>query len=94
LIGELAETSKNPKVIMLNKEILNIKEASQIIGVQPHVLRYWEVEFLQLKAEKDEQGQRVYAKRDIDILLRIRELLYVGKHTIISARKELSKEFG
>jgi DNA-binding transcriptional MerR regulator len=65
-----------------------------MINVQPHVLRYWETEFLQLKPEKDEQGQRVYAKRDIDVLLRIRELLYVGKHTITSARKELSKEFG
>ena len=79
---------------MPDEEELNIEEVSRMIGVRPHVLRYWETEFLQLTSERDEKGQQVYRRKDVDIIFRIRELLYEEKHTIASARKEIAKEFG
>ncbi len=70
----------------------DIKEVAEIVGVQPHVLRYWEVEFPLLAPQKNKQGERVYTGKDVEIVLRIRELLYEGKHTIASARLELTNE--
>ena len=79
---------------MVDQEMLSIEEAARLIGVQSHVLRYWETEFSQLAPGRDDQGRRIYGKQDIAVLLRIRELLYAGKHTIATAREELLKAFG
>jgi DNA-binding transcriptional MerR regulator len=54
---------------MLDKEIYSIEEVGRIVGVQPHVLRYWESEFPQVTPERNEQGQRAYSRTDIDTLL-------------------------
>jgi len=60
--------------------------------VKPHVLRYWETEFKVLSPEKNPAGQRIYRQRDLDVVLRIRELLYAEKYTTEGARQRLEED--
>ena len=71
-----------------------IGEVCEIVGVEAHVLRYWESEFPQLTPPKNKAGQRTYRPRDIELLLHIRKLLYEEGFTIAGARKKLSAEHG
>lgn len=66
-----------------------IGEVSQIVGVEPHVLRYWETEFRSIRPQKSRKGQRIYSRRDVDKLLKVRDLLYTHGFTIAGARKRL-----
>ncbi len=75
-----------------NKIFYRVGEVGQLVGVESYVLRYWEKMFPQLRPEKDEAGQRVYTKSDIDVILRIRNLLYEERYTIDGARKKLKEE--
>jgi DNA-binding transcriptional MerR regulator len=63
-----------------------------LIKVQPHVLRYWETEFPMLTPQKNRAGQRVYRRKDVEMVLRIRDLLYEEKFTIAGAKKKLQDE--
>jgi DNA-binding transcriptional MerR regulator len=67
-----------------------IREVCEIVGVEAHVLRFWETEFPPLSPPKSKTGQRTYRPKDIDLLLRIRRLLYEEGFTIAGARKHLS----
>ena len=71
-----------------------IGEVCEILGVEAHVLRYWESEFPQLAPPKNKAGQRTYRPKDIDLLLHIRRLLYEEGFTIAGARKKLSADPG
>jgi DNA-binding transcriptional MerR regulator len=62
------------------------------VGVQAHVLRYWETEFPMLSPQKNRSGQRSYRRRDVEISLRIKELLYDEMFTIAGAKKKLQSE--
>jgi DNA-binding transcriptional MerR regulator len=75
-----------------SKVFYRVGEVSQLVGVESYVLRYWEKMFPQLKPEKDETGQRVYTRPDIDLILRIKDLLYEERYTIDGARKRLKRE--
>ena len=75
-----------------NKLYFRIGEVSDLVGVKPYVLRYWESEFSDIKPSKSKSGQRLYKRRDVEMLLRIRELLYEERFTINGARKRL-REF-
>jgi DNA-binding transcriptional MerR regulator len=66
-----------------------IREVCEIVGVEAHVLRFWESEFPALSPPKSKTGQRTYRPKDIDLLLRIRKLLYEEGFTIMGARKRL-----
>jgi DNA-binding transcriptional MerR regulator len=66
-----------------------IGEVAHIVGVEPHVLRYWETEFRSIRPQKSKKGQRVYSRKDVDRLLRVKELLYAQGFTIAGARKRL-----
>jgi DNA-binding transcriptional MerR regulator len=66
-----------------------IGEVSEIVGVEPHVLRYWETEFRSIRPQKSRKGQRIYSRRDVDKLLKVKELLYSHGFTIAGARKRL-----
>ncbi len=68
-----------------------IGEACEIVGVEAHVLRYWETEFPNLSPPKSKSGQRTYRPKDIDLLCQIRKLLYEDGFTIAGARKQLSE---
>ncbi len=74
------------------KEAYRVGEVSQVVSIDPYVLRYWEKMFPQLKPRKDETGQRIYTKSDIDTVLRIKTLLYEERFTIAGAKKKLSEE--
>ena len=72
-----------------DKLFYKIGEVSKIVGVEPYVLRYWETEFSFLKPRKNKSGQRVYIKRDVEILLDIKRLLHQERYTIEGVRKRL-----
>lgn len=71
-----------------------IGEVCEFLGVEPHVLRYWETEFPRLSPPKNKSGQRTYRPRDIELLLEIRKLLYEDGFTIAGARRRLSSASG
>src|SRR6188768_2515555 len=79
-------------VVIPEKIYFKIGEVCEIVGVQPHVLRYWETEFPMLSPQKNQSGQRSYRKRDVEISLRIKQLLYQEMFTIAGARKKLQTE--
>ena len=73
------------------KLYFRIGEVSSLVGVEPHVLRYWEREFRSIRPTKSAKGQRVYSRRDVENLMRVRELLYAEGFTIAGAKKKLQK---
>ena len=75
---------------MATKPFFKIGEVAKLLGVKPHVLRYWESEFPSLKPRKNPSGQRLYAKADIDTLREIKNLLYTDCYTISGARQLLA----
>ena len=74
------------------KIFFKIGEVCDLVGVQAHVLRYWETEFPMLSPQKNRSGQRSYRRRDVEIALRIKELLYDDLYTIAGAKKKLQVE--
>lgn len=72
-----------------DKLFFRIGEVSQLVGVEPYVLRYWETEFPGLSPKKSSTGQRMFRRRDVEMLLNIKQLLYEKKFTIEGARKAL-----
>jgi DNA-binding transcriptional MerR regulator len=73
-------------------KLYKIGEVCKLADVQPYVLRYWETEFPQLAPNKSGGGQRLYTRREIDTILRIKELLYRDGFTIAGAKKKLEEE--
>lgn len=79
-------------VVIPEKIYFKIGEVCDLVGVQAHVLRYWETEFPMLSPQKNASGQRSYRRRDVEIALRIKQLLYNEMFTIAGARKKLQGE--
>ena len=75
-----------------NKLFFKIGEVCEITDTQPYVLRYWESEFPALAPAKNSSGQRIYRRRDIETILRIKQLLYEEGFTIAGAKKRLEVE--
>ncbi|MBI4649744.1 MerR family transcriptional regulator [Candidatus Desantisbacteria bacterium] len=75
-----------------DKLFYSIGEVSEITKVKPHVLRYWETEFKILNLEKNKQGERIYRTKDIELIKRIKHLLYDECYTIAGAKKKLQKD--
>jgi DNA-binding transcriptional MerR regulator len=71
------------------KERFKIGEVCRLTDTQPYVLRFWESEFPSLAPQKTRSGQRIYRREDIEMVLRIKELLYEESYTIAGARKQL-----
>jgi len=69
-----------------------IKEAAEKVGVQPHVLRFWESQFPSLKPQKTSRGQRLYSDDDVENFLKIKHLLYDQGFSIPGAKKALKEE--
>jgi DNA-binding transcriptional MerR regulator len=70
----------------------SISEVSELVGVKPHVLRYWETQFSMLRPRKNRAGNRMYRPDEIKLLMRIKELLYDRRFTIAGARRRLLDE--
>jgi DNA-binding transcriptional MerR regulator len=75
-----------------NKLFFKIGEVCEITDTQPYVLRYWESEFAALAPAKNSSGQRIYRRKDIETVLRIKQLLYEEGFTIAGAKKRLEAE--
>jgi DNA-binding transcriptional MerR regulator len=86
------QTMAEEPVVIPEKLYFKIGEVCDLVGVQAHVLRYWETEFSMLSPQKNKSGQRGYRKRDVEMALRIKQLLYKEMFTIAGARKKLQTE--
>lgn len=74
-----------------DKLYFRIGEVSDLVGVKPYVLRYWESEFQDIHPTKSKSGQRLYRRRDVEVLMAIKTLLYEERFTINGARKRLKE---
>ena len=74
------------------KRYFRIGEVSAITGIEPFVLRYWETEFPKINPARSRSGQRLYKKRDIEIILQIKDLLYQKRFTIAGAKRYLQQQ--
>jgi DNA-binding transcriptional MerR regulator len=75
-----------------DKLFFKIGEVCDLVGVQAHVLRYWESEFPSLAPQKNRAGQRTYRRKDVEMAMRIKELLYGEGFTIAGAKRKLMSE--
>ena len=89
-MSEAAVTSNAPEIP--DKLFFRIGEVSAILGLEPYVLRYWETEFPSLSPKKSGTGHRLYRRKDVELLLRIKHLLYEKRFTIDGARQYLQAE--
>src|SRR5205814_1060634 len=87
-----ASLAMNAEANLPAKLYFRIGEVASIVGVEPHVLRYWEREFRSIRPTKSSKGQRVYTRRDVLSLMRVKELLYKQGFTIAGARKRLRSQ--
>ncbi len=77
---------------MAKKLFYKIGETCKLLDIQPYVLRYWETEFPFLKPDKSRSGQRVYGESEVQMIRRVKELLYEEGYTIAGAKKKLESE--
>ncbi len=87
MIRAKQKKANSPKVKIPEKLFYKIGEVGRITGVEPYVLRYWESEFPFLKPRKSRSGQRLYVKKDIEVILEIKRLLYEERYTIEGVKK-------
>src|SRR5690349_12458969 len=87
---EIALQAGTPEIP--DKLYFKIGEVGELLGVEPYVLRYWETEFPVLSPKKSGTGHRLYRRKDVEILLRIKHLLYEKRFTIEGARQTLQSE--
>ena len=80
------------ELVLPDKDDFKIGEVCEIAGVKPFVLRYWETEFPELSPAKGAGGQRTYTKADVELILRIKQLLYDERFTVAGAKKRLAEE--
>jgi DNA-binding transcriptional MerR regulator len=78
----------------MRETLIGMQELCDLVGVAPHVVRYWEEEFPMLRPSRDAAGKRTFDPTAVRVTLRIRELLYAEKLTLAGARRRLSAEFG
>src|SRR5918998_908435 len=73
------------------KEYYSISEVCDLVGLRPHVLRYWETQFPVLNPSKNRSGNRVYQRKEIKLILLVQHLLYKEKYTIEGAKQRLAE---
>lgn len=71
----------------------SIKEVSEMTGVAPHILRYWETQFSFLKIQRDNAGKRIYSEKDVDKIKQIQNLLYYQGYKIKGVKKNFRKVY-
>src|SRR5262245_44296519 len=84
--------SASVDVVIPDKLFFRIGEVAELTAIPPYVLRYWESEFKLLRPRKNHAGQRVYRKHDVQMVLRIKSLLYEDRLTLEGAKKRLQQE--
>ena len=88
----MPDAALQPAPEIPDKLYFKIGEVSELLGVEPYVLRYWESEFPVLSPKKSGTGHRLYRRKDVELLLRIKHLLYEKRFTIEGARQTLHAE--
>jgi DNA-binding transcriptional MerR regulator len=73
------------------REYYSISEVCEIVGLKPHVLRYWETQFPPLSPSKNRSGNRVYQRKEIKLIMLVKKLLYQEKYTVEGARAKLEQ---
>jgi DNA-binding transcriptional MerR regulator len=86
------KASRNAEIIIPDKLYFRIGEVATLCRLPAYVLRFWETEFPQLKPVKSSTGQRMYRKRDVESVVKIKKLLYEDGFTIAGARVQLREE--
>lgn len=89
---EMVDPVRQESVEIPDKLYFRIGEVAGLVGVEPYVLRYWETEFSALTPKKSGTGHRLYRRKDVELLLRIKHLLYQKRFTIEGARQSLLGE--
>src|SRR5947209_20422753 len=74
------------------QEFFSIGEVCQLTDLKPHVLRYWESQFRFLNPAKNRSGNRVYQRREVELILLVKHLLYTEKYTIEGARQKVDEQ--
>ena len=74
------------------QEFFSIGEVCELTGLKPHVLRYWESQFRFLNPAKNRSGNRVYQRREVELILLVKHLLYTEKYTIDGARQKVDEQ--
>lgn len=87
-----AKPNRSSEIIVPDKLYFRIGEVSELCRLPAYVLRFWETEFPQLKPVKSSTGQRMYRRKDVEAVLRIKKLLYEEGFTIAGARQQLRSE--
>ncbi len=87
-----SKSSKTSEILIPEKLYFRIGEVARLCRLPAYVLRFWETEFPQLKPVKSSTGQRMYRKRDVESVVRIKRLLYEEGYTIAGARQQLRDE--
>lgn len=87
-----SKSSKTSEILIPEKLYFRIGEVARLCRLPAYVLRFWETEFPQLKPVKSSTGQRMYRKRDVESVVRIKRLLYEDGYTIAGARQQLRDE--
>jgi DNA-binding transcriptional MerR regulator len=87
-----ATPNRSSEIIVPDKLYFRIGEVSELCNLPAYVLRFWETEFPQLKPVKSSTGQRMYRRKDVEAVLRIKKLLYEEGFTIAGARQQLRAE--
>ena len=72
-----------------DKLFFKIGEVAKLTGVEQHVLRYWEDEFDALQPKKNKSGQRLYVKKNVELIIKIQRLLYLERYTIAGAKQKM-----
>src|SRR4249920_4207502 len=88
----MTDVALQPTPEIPDKLYFKIGEVSELLGVETYVLRYWETEFPSLAPKKSGTGHRLYRRKDVELLLRIKHLLYEKRFTIDGARQHLHDE--
>src|SRR6266851_936073 len=88
----MTDIALQPAPEIPDKLYFKIGEVSELLGVEPYVLRYWETEFPVLQPKKSGTGHRLYRRKDVELLLRIKHLLKEKRYTIEGARQTLQSE--
>ena len=98
-MAERTTSSKSTEVVdevvdlgLPDRKYFKIGEVAALLGVEPHVLRYWETQFSQIKPHKARSGHRLYRRREVETLLVIKDLLHVQRFTIAGARQALRQQ--
>jgi DNA-binding transcriptional MerR regulator len=87
----MANANTDNALMQNRKTYYSIREVCAQTGLEPHVLRYWETEFSQLRPKKNRAGNRAYREKDIELIFYIKDLLYEEQYTIAGAKKKLAE---